>query len=86
MRITVVCGGRTPQRDVSLRSGHRVKTALAELGHDAMEVGLADVSFTASLQERAADLGWLTLHGKAGEDRTAQRHLGAIRQTVCARS
>ena len=27
--------GRTPERDVSLRSGHRVMTSLSELGHDA---------------------------------------------------
>ncbi len=35
MKIAVLAGGRTPERDVSLRSGQRVKVALEELGHDA---------------------------------------------------
>ncbi len=30
MRIAVLAGGRTPERDVSLRSGHRVTTSLIE--------------------------------------------------------
>lgn len=35
MNIAVLAGGRTPERDVSLRSGHRVLGAMLELGHDA---------------------------------------------------
>ena len=35
MRVAVLAGGRTPERDVSLRSGHRVMTSLSERGHDA---------------------------------------------------
>ena len=34
MKICVLAGGRTPERDVSLRGGHRMTSALAELGHD----------------------------------------------------
>ena len=32
MRIAVLAGGRTPERDVSLRGGHRVMTALTSSG------------------------------------------------------
>ena len=39
MRVAIIAGGRTPERDVSLRSGQRVNHALAEGGHDAWVVG-----------------------------------------------
>ena len=32
MNVAVLAGGRTPERDVSLRSGHRVLTAHAGTG------------------------------------------------------
>jgi D-alanine-D-alanine ligase-like ATP-grasp enzyme len=35
MRIAVLAGGRTPERDVSLRSGQRMTASLVELGHEA---------------------------------------------------
>lgn len=75
MRVAVLAGGRTPERDVSLRSGHRVSVALIELGHDAWVVDPADVSLVEGLRERHPDLCWLSLHGKEGEDGTVQRLL-----------
>ena len=38
MRIGVLMGGRSLERDVSLRSGRRVSRALRELGHDVLEL------------------------------------------------
>ena len=78
MRIAVIAGGRTPERDVSLRGGHRVVAALAELGHDAWQVDPADVALVESLRSRAPDLCWLSLHGKEGEDGTIQRLLDVL--------
>jgi D-alanine-D-alanine ligase len=78
MRIAVVAGGRTPERDVSLRSGHRVASALGERGHDATLLDPADVSLAEALQELAPDLCYLTLHGKEGEDGTIQRLLDLL--------
>ena len=34
MRIAIVAGGRTPERDVSLRSGRRMTLSLEDLGHE----------------------------------------------------
>src|SRR6185436_19865197 len=79
MRIAVIAGGRTPERDVSLRGGHRVHTALEDLGHEAWLVDPADAKLVASLRERAPDLCWLGLHGKEGEDGTVQRLLDLLR-------
>jgi len=78
MRIAVVAGGRTPERDVSLRSGHRVRSALGDAGHEAWLVDPADVSLVEALQERGPEICYLTLHGKEGEDGTVQRLLDLL--------
>jgi D-alanine-D-alanine ligase len=79
MRIAVLAGGRTPERDVSLRSGRRVAGALAELGHEAPLIDPAERPLTESLQETAPDLCFLSQHGKEGEDGTVQRLLDLLR-------
>lgn len=79
MRIAVLAGGRTPERDVSLRSGQRVTASLTQLGHDAALVDPAEAVLAEVLQERAPDLCYLTLHGKDGEDGTVQRLLDLLR-------
>ena len=78
MKIAVLAGGRTPERDVSLRGGHRVAGALAELGHDAIVVDPADAPLVETLREKAPDICYLTLHGKEGEDGTVQRLLDLL--------
>jgi D-alanine-D-alanine ligase len=75
MRIAIVAGGRTPERDVSLRGGHRIEAALASLGHDTWTVDPAERKLVETLRERPPDLCWLALHGKEGEDGTVQRLL-----------
>lgn len=78
MRVAVIAGGRTPERDVSLRSGHRVCHALADGGHDAWLVDPGERPLVEALRERAPDICYLTLHGKEGEDGTAQRLLDLL--------
>jgi D-alanine-D-alanine ligase len=78
VRIAVLAGGRTPERDVSLRSGHRVVTALHELGHDGVLVDPAERPLVETLLELQPMICWLSLHGKEGEDGTVQRLLHLI--------
>jgi D-alanine-D-alanine ligase len=78
MRVAVIAGGRTPERDVSLRGGHRVHAALSTLGHDAFLVDPGEEKLVAALRERTPDLCWLGLHGKEGEDGTVQRLLDVL--------
>jgi D-alanine-D-alanine ligase len=78
MRVAVIAGGRTPERDVSLRSGQRVSHALGEAGHEAWLVDPGEISLAEALQERAPDICYLTLHGKEGEDGTVQRLLDLL--------
>ena len=78
MKVAVIAGGRTPERDVSLRSGHRVTNALAERGHDSFLLDPGELPLVEALQERTPDICYLTLHGKEGEDGTVQRLLDLV--------
>jgi len=78
LRVAVIAGGRTPERDVSLRGGHRVMTSLQTLGHASRVIDPADVKLVEAVREFAPDLCWLGLHGKDGEDGTVQRLLELI--------
>jgi D-alanine-D-alanine ligase len=74
----VIAGGRTPERDVSLRGGRRVLAALGSLGHEATVLDPADVKLVESLDAYRPELCWLALHGKEGEDGTVQRLLDLL--------
>ena len=78
MNVAVLAGGRTPERDVSLRSGHRVAGAVHELGHDVVLIDPGETSLAEALQEHPPDLCYLALHGKEGEDGTVQRLLDLL--------
>lgn len=78
MRIAVLAGGRTPERDVSLRGGHRVVAALEELGHEAFQLDPGEKPLAQTLQEISPEICWLALHGKEGEDGTVQRLLDLL--------
>jgi D-alanine-D-alanine ligase len=78
MDVAVLAGGHTPERDVSLRSGHRMTASLTELGHRTWLVDPGETSLTETLQEHTPELCWLALHGKEGEDGTIQRLLDLL--------
>jgi D-alanine-D-alanine ligase len=72
-RVAVLAGGRSPEREVSLRSGRRVAAALAERGHEVTLLDPADAPLVGSLA--SVDACYLALHGREGEDGTVQRLL-----------
>jgi D-alanine-D-alanine ligase len=74
-RVAVLAGGRSPEREVSLRSGHRVVTALETRAHVATLVDPAETPLVEALVEGAFDVCAIALHGKDGEDGTVQRVL-----------
>ena len=78
MRVAVLGGGRSHEREVSLRSGHRVMTALGSIGHEAVLVDPGEVPLAETLLERTPDICYLTLHGAQGEDGTVQRLLELV--------
>jgi D-alanine-D-alanine ligase len=73
-RIAVLMGGRSLERDISLRSGRRVAHALAELGYAVTEYDI-DEHLVSRLKEDRPDLVYIALHGKFGEDGTIQEIL-----------
>jgi D-alanine-D-alanine ligase len=74
-KVAVIAGGRSPEREVSLRSGHRVTTALRSRGHQAEPVDPAETPLVERLDALAPDVCFVALHGKDGEDGTVQRLL-----------
>jgi D-alanine-D-alanine ligase len=73
-RVAVLKGGRSLERQVSLRSGARVEDALERLGH---EVVALDVSqdLIERLRGAAPDVAFIAMHGRDGEDGTVQELL-----------
>ena len=75
LKITVMLGGPSAEREVSLRSGAAVAKALRSLGHDVTEVDPKDGRFDLPPK---TDVVFLALHGTYGEDGTVQRRLDEL--------
>jgi D-alanine-D-alanine ligase len=71
MKVAVLKGGKSLERGVSLRSGARVEDALARLGHDAVPID-AGADLVERLLAEAPDVAFIAMHGRGGEDGTAQ--------------
>src|SRR5436190_6214604 len=71
MRIAVLCGGRSAEREVSLKSGAQVQSALRELGHELVQVDL-DGNTWDVLRDGGFECVFNALHGRLGEDGTVQ--------------
>lgn len=71
MKINVVCGGTSDERDVSLRSGNAVAEALRQKGH---AVEILDTSDSDARIVRC-DVVFPVLHGVGGEDGQFQARL-----------
>jgi D-alanine-D-alanine ligase len=67
----VLRGGRSAERDVSLRSGAQVAKALRGRGHDVAEVDL-DANTWDVLRDGGFECVFNALHGRLGEDGTVQ--------------
>lgn len=72
MRITLLLGGDSSEREVSLSSGRRVAAALRERGHEVLEADPAPDPLAVLPTARTTDVTWLALHGGTGEDGTIQ--------------
>jgi D-alanine-D-alanine ligase len=76
-RVAVLKGGRSLERQVSLKSGGRVEDALQRLGHDVVGIDVGHDLVT-RLRESAPDAAVICLHGRDGEDGTVQELLEII--------
>ena len=57
LRVAILAGGLSHERDVSLRSGHRVASVLRHLGHDVLVLDV-DARTISSLRAFAPDVVW----------------------------
>jgi D-alanine-D-alanine ligase len=73
-RIAVLKGGRSLERQVSLKSGARVEDALERLGHDVVAIDVG-ADLVDRLTAEAPELAFVALHGRDGEDGTVQELL-----------
>jgi D-alanine-D-alanine ligase len=74
MRVSVLKGGSSLERGVSLRSAARVEDALTALGHEVLPVDVGPDLVTGLRSERP-EVAFIALHGPGGEDGTVQELL-----------
>jgi len=72
LTITVMLGGPSAEREVSLRSGAKVAAALRTLGHKVQELDPQNENWQLP---KDTELVFLALHGTYGEDGTVQLRL-----------
>jgi len=82
MRVAVLCGGRSSEHEVSLRSGEAVAGGLAEAGHEPLLVTISregswrcegePIRLAPGEGLLGADVAFPALHGPFGEDGSVQ--------------
>jgi len=72
LRIAVLMGGMSREREISLRSGENVVKALRKLGHEVAPIDVKEDFFHVLPTLKQFDLIFIALHGKFGEDGTVQ--------------
>jgi len=73
VRVGVLMGGVSSEREVSLRSGEAVASALEGRGHEVVRIDLRDgMEALDALADADIDVAFLALHGKQGEDGCVQ--------------
>ena len=76
-RVVILAGGLSPEREVSLHSGDRVRDALAEAGIDAV-VADADAALLSLLRGDPPSAVFPAIHGVCGEDGAIREVLGLL--------
>ena len=77
MKVVVLKGGVSAEREVSLRSGAAVAKALREKGFETVELDVTSKSFSVPY----CDIVFIALHGTFGEDGEVQEFLA--QQRLC---
>jgi D-alanine-D-alanine ligase len=77
VRVAVLKGGRSLERQVSLRSGARVQDALERLGHEAIPIDVGS-DLVSQLTTHRPEVAFVALHGSDGEDGTVQELLEVV--------
>ena len=76
-RVAVLKGGPSLERQVSLRSAARVEDALDRIGIDHVSIDVGR-SLVDDLRDSEAEVAFVALHGRGGEDGTVQELLEIV--------
>lgn len=80
MRVAVLAGGWSDERDVSMSSATEVRDALAEAGFDRVDLlDIAEPGFIDAISHTGYDVAFVAMHGKYGEDGCIQGLLEILR-------
>ncbi|GAB4442822.1 MAG: D-alanine--D-alanine ligase [bacterium] len=71
MKIGVIYGGISREREISIKTGEAIIKALVELGYDVLPLLVEDDLVERVLRSHI-DIAFIALHGKYGEDGTVQ--------------
>ena len=71
IKVLVLMGGESTEREVSLRSGQAVYKALQDKGYNVSTLDMNSKS-AAAIKDIAPDVVFIALHGNKGEDGTVQ--------------
>lgn len=74
MKVALLKGGKSGERDVSLRTGSAIAAALRRKNHEVIELDAAQ-DLTKSLADFKPDVVFIALHGRGGEDGCVQGFL-----------
>ncbi|WP_188206038.1 D-alanine--D-alanine ligase family protein [Alkalibacillus aidingensis] len=79
MKIAVLYGGTSKEREVSLSTGQGIIEALRQLGHDVLAIDFNPSELINLIEQiKSVDLVFIGLHGKQGEDGTVQGMLDLL--------
>jgi D-alanine-D-alanine ligase len=74
LRIAVLLGGFSAEREISIKSGNAVVQALTKQGHPVVVIDVKD-ELVRELADHPIDIAFIALHGEFGEDGGIQRLL-----------
>lgn len=78
LKVAVLMGGMSAEREISIVTGRAIAGALRELGHEVLEMD-AGRELPLELAREAPDAAFMALHGRGGEDGTVQGLLEIMR-------
>lgn len=71
MRVGVIYGGISKERDISIKTGTAISNALKTKGYDVVEL-LVGENMAEDIIKAKIDVAFIALHGRYGEDGTVQ--------------
>ena len=79
LKVAVLCGGTSAERDVSLNTGAQIVAALDKEKYDVSTIDTRDLpQLAATPKPEQPDVVFIALHGPGGEDGTVQGFLQTL--------